>query len=138
MRRARRPPSAASADGADAAGSAGAAGGGVGAAAAGAAGGADAGVGPGTLAGSLLLIEPEGGGIVGSGEAGTVAAEAAGAAPVCAHSGNGVDDACGLLGPGTLVPAAGGGEFVGTLCPEGALCPFGVNKLSSTDCDGMS
>jgi hypothetical protein len=87
---------------------------------------------------SLLLIEPEGGGIVGSGEAGTVAAEAEGAAPVCAHSGNGVDEACGLLGPGTLVPAAGGGAFVGTLCSEGALCPFGVNKLSSTDCDGMS
>lgn len=99
-----------------------------------AAAGADAGgaAGAGTPELSLLLIEPDGGGIVGSGEAGTVAADADGAAPVCAHSGNGVDDACGLLGPGTLVPAAGGGAFVGT------LCPFGVNKLSSTDCDGMS
>ncbi|EAR25721.1 hypothetical protein A20C1_07573 [marine actinobacterium PHSC20C1] len=31
---------------------------------------------------SLLLIEPDGGGIVGNGDAGTVAADAAGAAPV--------------------------------------------------------
>lgn len=106
--------------------------------AAGGEGGAGGAVGPGTLAGSLLLIEPDGGGIVGSGDAGTVAAEAAGAVPVCAHSGNGVDDACGLLGPGTPEPAVGGGAFDGTLCPDGALEPFGVNKLSSTDCDGMS
>ncbi|MGV8852228.1 MAG: hypothetical protein ACOH1M_06645 [Rhodoglobus sp.] len=131
IRRARRPPSAAeSAEALDAAGADGAE-----AADAGAAGAA---AGAGTPELSLLLIEPEGGGIVGSGEGGTVAAGAEGAAPVCAHSGNGVDEACGLLGPGTLVPAAGGGAFVGTLCPEGALCPFGVNKLSSTDCDGMS
>tara|TARA_R110002124_G_scaffold48484_12_gene143239 strand:- start:2323 stop:2571 length:249 start_codon:yes stop_codon:yes gene_type:complete len=82
-------------------------------------------------------MEPEGGGIVGSGDAGTVAADADGAAPVCAHSGN-EGDACGLPAPGTLVPGAGGGVSDGTLFPEGALCPFGVNKLSSTDCDGMS
>lgn len=77
--------------------------------------------------------------MVGSGEAGTVAADAEGAAPVCAHSGNAeADAACGVPTPGTLVPGVGGGASVGTLCPEGALCPFGVNKLSSTDCDGMS
>lgn len=80
---------------------------------------------------SLLLMEPDGGGMVGSGDAGTVAADAEGAAPVCAHSGNEVDDAGGLLGPGTLVPAGGG-------VLDGTLCPFGVNKLSSTDCDGIS
>ncbi|QYH35323.1 hypothetical protein [Salinibacterium sp. M195] len=94
MRRARRPPSAASSaagiddpEVVDAAGSA--MGDAAGVEAAGAEVGAEVGAGVGAgIAGpgipevSRLLIEPEGGGIVGSGEAGTVAADALGALPV--------------------------------------------------------
>jgi hypothetical protein len=95
MWRARRPLSAAtSSDGNEAAG------------ATGADLGAEAAVGVGGTAGawtpraSSLVIEPDGGGIVGNGDAGTV--------------------------------EPGAGAFVGM------LCPFGVKRLSSTGCDGMS